>query len=58
MRDVVTRFALDLSAWRRTEAPADIHVLALHLDRTLDTGDLSLAELLRLADRTADAQIG
>ena len=58
MRDVVTRFALDLSAWRRTEAPADIHVLALHLDQTLDTGDLSLAELLRLADRTADAQIG
>ena len=58
MRDVVTRFALDLNAWRQAAPPAATHALALHLERALEAGDLSLAELLRLADRTTDTQIG
>lgn len=58
MRDVVTRFALDLNGWRQAAPTAHAHAFALRLDRSLDAGDLSLAELLQLADHPADAQIG
>lgn len=36
MRDVVTRFALDLNGWRQAAPTAHAHAFALRLDRSLD----------------------